>query len=252
MNKAVLELVNTHPDKYLGCLAYFWWENTPSFPVESKVLPYLTADRSQWYDSAFKKEDKELIQRWVNTGPEIIGIYDYYYGFRYALPRVYFSLEAESLKYAYNVGVRAFYAETNPLWGFDGPKLWLAAQLLWDTNQSPEKLLDEFYQNYFQEVARPMRRFFEICERQWLKQPIPARWIKYFRDENQVILFPPEVCIKLRSILNDALLQASDPIVINRVELVSESFRLTELSGEFHNTKIVLLPLRISNLYRLS
>lgn len=248
MNEAALKLATSYPDKYLGCLAYFWCENTPTFPVEPKVLPYLTADRSQWYDPVFKKEDKALIQRWVNAGPEIIGIYDYYYGFRYTIPRIYFSLETESLKYAYNTGVRAFYAETNPIWGFDGPKLWLAAKLLWNINQSSEKLLDEYYHNYFQETARPMRRFFEKCEEQWLNQPVPARWIKYFKDVNQATLFSSKVCVKLRRILDGALSQAIHPIVQKRVELVSEAFRMTELLVEYQNAKNVLARKRIDTL----
>ncbi len=247
MNEAAQELSITHSEKYLGCLAYFWWENTPTFPVEPKVLPYLTADRSQWYDPAFKKEDEALIQRWTNLGPEIVGLYDYYYGWPYAVPRIFFSLEADSLKYAYKTGVQAFYAEAYPFWGLDGPKLWLAAQMLWDTDQSSEKLLNEYYVNYFQEAAKPMRRFFEKCETQWMKQSRPARWLKYYKDENQVILFPAKICIRLRRFLDDALSNAKTSIVKNRVELVSEAFRLTELLVEFHNAKIVFAQKRIDS-----
>ena len=248
MNNVAMEIANSYPDKYLGCLAYFWWENAPTFPVEKMVLPYLTADRSQWYDPVFKEEDKALIHRWVNAGPEIIGLYDYYYGWPYAIPRIFFSLEASSLKYAYKTGVRAFYAEAYPFWGLDGPKLWLAAQMLWDTDQSSEKLLNEFYVNYFQKAAKPMRRFFEKCEAQWMKQSRPARWIKYFKEENQAIFFPPEVSIKLRRILNEALSKANTPIVLKRVELVSEAFRLTELMVEYYEAKNVLARIRIDTI----
>ena len=245
MNEAARELANTYPDKYFGCLAYFWWENTPTFPVETMVLPYQTADRSQWYDPAFKTEDMALMQRWVNAGPEIVGIYDYYYGWPYVIPRIFFTIESDSLKFAYKSGVRAFYAEAYPFWGLDGPKLWLASQLLWNINQSPKGLLDEFYNNYFQEAAIPMQRFFEICEVQWMKQPGRARWLKYFKDENQITLFPYKVCIKLRRFLDDALSKAKKPIVKKRVELVSKAFRLTELLVEYHRAKDILVRKRI-------
>lgn len=64
MNRAAAELAKTHPDKYLGALAYYWAENVPDFPLHPQVVPFLTADRSQGYDPAFKQEEFELQERW--------------------------------------------------------------------------------------------------------------------------------------------------------------------------------------------
>ena len=64
MNRAATELAKTHPDKYLGCLAYYWCENVPPFPVDPHVIPFLTADRSQSYDPAFRREEFELQEKW--------------------------------------------------------------------------------------------------------------------------------------------------------------------------------------------
>jgi hypothetical protein len=49
---------------YLGCLAYYWCEQVPDFPIHPRIMPYLCADRSQGYDPAFWKEEMELQERW--------------------------------------------------------------------------------------------------------------------------------------------------------------------------------------------
>jgi hypothetical protein len=64
MNRAAVELAKTYPDKYLGCLAYYWCENVPPFPVDPHVIPFLTADRSQSYDPAFRREEFGLQEKW--------------------------------------------------------------------------------------------------------------------------------------------------------------------------------------------
>jgi hypothetical protein len=67
MNRAAAELEKTHPDKYLGALAYYWTENTPGFAVHPQVLPFLTADRSQGYDPDFWRQEMDLQERWART-----------------------------------------------------------------------------------------------------------------------------------------------------------------------------------------
>lgn len=64
MNRAAAELERTHPQKYLGALAYYWAENAPDVPLHPQVIPFLTADRSQGYDEAFRREELQLQERW--------------------------------------------------------------------------------------------------------------------------------------------------------------------------------------------
>lgn len=65
MNRAAVDLSQTYPNKYLGCLAYYWCENVPPFPVDPHVVPFLTADRSQSYDPTFKREELALQAAWA-------------------------------------------------------------------------------------------------------------------------------------------------------------------------------------------
>lgn len=235
LNRAAEELAETHPDKYLGTLAYYWAENVPSFPVHPKVIPYLTADRGMWQDETFRKEDRELMARWAAAGPEKLGIYDYYYGTAFVIPRLFTKVTAESLRHANAVGIDGFYAEISSNWSLDGPKAWLTSQLLWEPTRSREELLDLFYEGFFGRAATPMEAFWSRAEEIWMEQGPPVFWLKFYFDFTQLELFPSSVCEELRGYLAEAAALAEDVRVRKRVELVSEAFRVTELYSEFYH-----------------
>lgn len=243
MNRVAVHTAGKHPDKYLGALAYYWCEDAPDFPVDPHVIPFLTADRSQGYNSDFVTEDQALQTRWVaalkkgaaryqqsggESPPIRIGVYDYIYGSGFLLPRFHPHLLAAHLRYVRRLGFTDYYAEVYPNWGLDGPQPWLVAQLLQDPDQSADKLLDEYYRRYFKEAAGPMRRFYERCETQWMNQSGPSYWLKYYRNEEQAVLFPREVCRELRGYLDQAMGLAKKPIVQARLQQVSDAFGVTE------------------------
>ncbi|MBI2513189.1 MAG: DUF4838 domain-containing protein [Opitutae bacterium] len=228
LNEIAKPLATEFPDRFITTYAYYWTENTPRFPVASTIVPFLTADRSMWFDADFATNDRALIERWGRAGPRIFGLYDYYYGAPFLVPRPTLWAATEAIPYAFEKGARAFYAEATPNWALDGPKPWLAAQLLWDPKQDSAKLLDGYYFRFWKEAAGPMRAFYELCDRQWREQPIPAVWVKYLRDDDQRRLFPPEVRAQLRRHLAGAAEAAPDRVVRQRVKFVSDAFRVTE------------------------
>jgi len=216
------------PGRYLGAYAYDWTEDTPGFPIERNVVPYLTADRSEWFDPAFAAEDQALIKRWVAAGPEVVGLYDYYYGAPFLVPRPTLYAVSRAIPFAHESGVRAFYAEVYPNWGLDGPKAWLAAQLLWDARAKPEDLLDIYYRDFWREAAGPMREYFVRCDEQWLNQPKPSYWIKYYKDEHQHLLFPVGVRRELQALLAAAQAAAKTDLTRRRVDFFARAFAVTD------------------------
>jgi len=133
-NSVAERVAQQYPNRYLPAYAYYWCENAPLFPIARNVVPFLTADRSRWSFPEFAAEDRGLIERWCRSGAEIVGVYDYFEGAPYLCPRPTLYTVAQSIPFEYKAGIRAFYGEGSPNWALDGPKLWLAAQLLW----SPE------------------------------------------------------------------------------------------------------------------
>lgn len=192
------------PGKFLSCIAYHHCENVPGFPLHPNVFPVLTADRSQWRDPVFREEDRALIRRWARSGVRHFGLYDYYYGNCYLVPRIFLRHEAESIRWGADNGASLFFAEMGANWGFDGPKSWLAAQLLVDARQDPEALLARYFGEAYGPAAAPMREFFAIAERCWDEQPGPARWIKFWQLENVATLFPPGRQQQMRTALAKA------------------------------------------------
>lgn len=231
---AVAERVRrVHPDRWLPAYAYYWAENSPRFPVAKNVVPYLTADRAQWFDPDFAREDRALIERWTRSGAGVVGIYDYLYGAPFLVPRPLLSTVGESIPFAYRAGVRAYYAEIFPNWALDGPKPWLAAQLIWAPDKNPDELLATYYREFWAESAGPMYEFFARCERVWLEQPRPGYWIKYFQDEQQTLLFPRSVRGALRASLDEARRLVRTPEVGARLAWVEAGFSVTEAFADF-------------------
>lgn len=230
--------------RYVSQLAYLMHLAPPSFPVNPQVAVYIATDRGQWYDEARRASGIELIEDWSESGAERFGLRDYYYGQRYFIPRVFPSLIAESLRLGEACDATLFMAETDAAWGFDGPKLWLAAQLAADIDADEERLLDEFYTRFYGPAAEPMLSFFALCENQWLSQPGPATWLKYFNNPAQASIFPPAVCDEL----DDYLMQAEQALgeadfaepFRERVALTRRAFIKTQLASDCYHAWLPL------------
>ena len=231
---AVAELVaQRHPDRWLPAYAYYWCENTPGFPIAKNVIPFLTADRSQWAHPEFAAEDKALIERWCRSGAGIVGAYDYYYGTPHFAPRPTLYAVKQSIPFMHRAGVRAFYAETYANWALDGPKPWMAAKLLWEPGRDPDELLDLYFREFWVEAAEPMRAFYAVAERTWLEQPGPPLWLRFYKDEDQAWIYPPARRAELRAQLNLAADRASTAAVRARVAFVADGLAVSEAYWEF-------------------
>ena len=233
VNAVAREVAAKHPDRWLPAYAYYWCENTPGFPIERNVVPFLTADRSQWSHPAFREEDRALIERWCRSGAEIVGVYDYFYGGPHFAPRPTLYAVAESIPFQHRAGVRAFYAETYSNWALDGPKAWLAAQLLWDPGRDPAALLDRYYREFWREAEAPMRAYFAAAERTWLEQPGPPLWLRFYKDEDQDWIYPEARRAELRAALATAGRVATEPITRARVAFTAAGFSVTEAYWSF-------------------
>lgn len=229
-------------DRYLTALAYYWTEPSPTISLHPRVMPVLTSDRAQWHDSAYRLEDKTLISEWAHSGVERIATWDYYFGAPYPYPRQFNQWIVESLQYLNDQGVDVFFSQLPSAWGLDGGKAWLASELLWDTRQNAEKLLDEYYTHFFGAAAEPMRAFYETAEAHRNQNEGKADWIKFYKDEAGVGLFTFSVITDMRAMIESARHAVrEDAHRLARVDIVSEAFSFTEAYAAFHQARITLL-----------
>ncbi len=228
MNRAAAAVARDPAARYLGCVAYFWCEEPPSFPVARSVVPFITTDRTQYYDRDYRVGDEDLMSRWARSGAKAFGLWDYAYGAGFVVPREPLGALAEGIREGWKRGARGYFAELEPQWGFDAFKAWAMARLMWDPRQPVSELEDDFFPGYYGLAAPPMRRFFEACQAQWMGQPGPPFWLKFYRQEDQALLFPPETCVRLRAMLDEAGRLAPAGPCSARVELASRAFAATE------------------------
>jgi hypothetical protein len=197
------------------------------------VVPFLAADRNQWSKPGFAAEDRALIERWCRSGAKIVGIYDYLAGAHYLCPRPMLASLRETIPFEYRAGVRAFYGEGQPNWALDGPKQWLAAQLLWSPQHSPDELLETYFREFWAEAAEPMREFFALCERAWREESSPPLWLRYYEDEDQSWIFSAERLAALRRCVTEARAKAQSPVVHARVAFFSAGLDVVEAFSDF-------------------
>jgi hypothetical protein len=224
-------------------------------------MPVLTSDRAQWHDSAYRAQDKALIQRWADSGAERIATWDYYFGAPYPYPRQFTQWIGESIPFLHQSGVDVFFSQLPSIWGLDGPKAWLTAELLRDPKQDVAALQGEYYANFFGPAAAPIREFYEIAEQTRNEREGPANWIKFYKDEAGIELFTPEVLARMRACLDLAIAQARQGPLISaaasggrldaqrylaRVRIVSEAFSYTEFYAAYHRSRVRLVELAMA------
>lgn len=233
---------STGEPRYLTALAYYWTEQSPSFPIHPRVMPVLTSDRAQWHDPEYRAADKALIRRWADSGAECVATWDYYFGSPYIYPRQFNQWVAESIPYMSENGVSVFFSQLPSSWGLDGCKAWLASELLWNPKQDVAVLLDEYYSNFFGAAGESMRRFYEGAEAHRNANEGKAEWIKFYEDEYGIELFDTETLRALRVLIESAKdLVAGDARRLARVEVVSEAFSLTEAFARKHAARSQLV-----------
>lgn len=232
-------------DRYLTALSYYWTEPAPTVPMHPRVMPVLTSDRAQWHDPNYRAQDQQLIHAWAASGVERVATWDYYFGAPYPYPRQFNQWIAESLRFMSDAGVDVFFSQLPSFWGLDGAKAWLAAELLWNPQQDAEALLAEYYGNFFGPAAEPIRAFYELAERHRNQNEGEAEWIKLYKDESSVALFTSTVLREMRVFLDEAreasLEARGSKRFVERVEIVSQAFRLTELYADFDQARRALV-----------
>ncbi|MEM1221734.1 MAG: DUF4838 domain-containing protein [Verrucomicrobiota bacterium] len=224
--------------RYLTALAYYWTEQSPSFEIHPRVMPVLTSDRAQWHDPDYRADDIALIDRWANCGAERIATWDYYFGAPYPYPRQFNQWISESLAILEQAGVDTFFSQAPAFWGLDGPKSWLASQLLWNPKKDAEALLDEYYTNFFGLGANSIRQFYEIAEQHRNKNEGEADWIKFYKDEAGIELFDTDTLQVMRAKIEEAVeLVAENTKYAARLTVVSDAFAFTEQYAVFHQAR---------------
>lgn len=217
-NEVVKQVLEKHPNKWFGTLAYSENAEPPTkVSVNAQIVPFITYDRMRWSDPKLREVGHQLHKKWQKACPTL-GYYDYAYGISYLLPRVYFHTMQNYLSWGAEHNVKHYYAELYPNWG-EGPKPWLLTKLLWNPNQDVNVLLDDWYVHFAGSTAAPkLKEFYAIWEKFWTVDILKSRWNT---DQGQYLFFnhPPNYLndvtdnqlMHADKLMNQALQLANNP-----------------------------------------
>jgi hypothetical protein len=181
------------PELFVGALSYLCWERPPDFQVHPAVVPYMTFDRSQWYDPAAMADDLSTIETWATKGTRVLGTWDYIFGYGFLMPRSLVSVTGGSIPAIHERGVRAYYSQVGPIWPYDGHTTWLTAKLLWNPKMDPADAIQEYHDEFFGPAAEAMKGFFDVAEHTWMNQDGGVSgtswWLRFWEDPWQATLW---------------------------------------------------------------
>lgn len=242
MNRVAAIVSKVFPDRFLATHAYMWWENVPRFPVHPMVLPYLTADRSQGHDVTFSEGDRDLVRKWTQAGPRVVGIYEYAHGVPHPFPRRANLLIGQRIRDAHAAGVRAYFSEISPIWPLHGEVPWMIARMLWNPDLKPGDLENEFREKFFGAAAAPfIKEFYDRARAVWMRQEGRAVWIKYYRDEAGIELFSEEDLDSMTQALEEALQVVEGEKERKRVEALRSAWELSLVAARLQEARKALV-----------
>ena len=222
------ELLQSHPDKYVTCIAYSVVEPPPQrVTLPRNVGVIITQDVGAWHDPAYKRKDIELGRAWAGAAGAF-GSYNYT-SLGWMLPRVYPHLMAESIRLYDEIGAVAVTNEAWPSFWYAGPQMYLRAKLMWDPTLDVDAVLAEYYTGFFGPAAEPMAHFYGILERCMVKERA-GRWFAGINSvPDQIALWDREDLVEVRETMRRAMEAAKrDQRSVERVALVARGFAWVE------------------------
>ena len=237
-NRVVEGVLERHPDKWFGLLAYHYVAAPPrQVQVHPRIIPYMTYDRMKWIHPEIRADGEQATRDWAAVSPTV-GWYDYIYGRPYQLPRVWFHHMADYYRFGHANGVRALYAEAYPNWG-EGPKLYVALKLQWDPDRDVDALLEDWYVACAGEAAAPfIARYYEHWEDFWTRRILDSPWftiagqyLPHRREPGYLLEVSEAELAECRSLLEQALELTATDAQRARVQIVLDAFEFYEASA---------------------
>jgi hypothetical protein len=161
VNNVAAAVAEKHPQVLVGCYAYSAYSHPPSFNVHPNVFLQTT--------TAFRRTPLSLteqLQAFKKIGVQS-GIRGYFSVYQWdwdyptvakgdlALPQL-----VDDLRFYRQQGVQSINSEMCNNWAARGLGYYLAARLLWNVEEDPQKLIADFYDKAFGPAALPMERYY--------------------------------------------------------------------------------------------
>lgn len=114
------------------------------------------------------------------------------------------------------------------------PFYYIESKLMWDPDYDLELLLDDFFEKYYGKAGIPMRKCFDLIERETLRRKSSEElFTEYGRIIFQPYIYDHEMWDECISLCREALkLAGNDPVIRRRVELTMMTYLFAGVAGD--------------------
>lgn len=237
INKVAREVGKTHPDKWLAALAYSRYVYPPrNEALEPNVSIMLCLQTRRIYHPESVRNDQRILRAWTRESverPKFVWLY-YCYPTLWARKqgwRPYPGFFAHSIidQFAqfHRSGVKGFFIEPaylahgqrSPL--MDQLELYLTYRLADDPTLNGERLIAEFFEEYYGPAAAPMRELYEMMEDTYADPANHAGSVTQTESQAWQMLGTEERMRDYGRLLSRArgIVRDADPVYAERVDL---------------------------------
>lgn len=218
VNRVAAEVAKKAPGRIITCCSYGSYQRRPDFPLNSNVAVTLCFGPVPRGTLSYKKAWKKIIDEWSATGARLY-VWEYWNNSRYSrgvygAPAIY----PRQLKEIYAIDAGRISGRAIELsnvdgsgqsfkhwtdWLYDAQNIYVAGKLMWDLNADVDKILDDYYRDFFGPAEKPIRRFHEEMEAAWVRKG----WLAGKWDFRRVWgeLYPPAFVDRMMGLLKEAV-----------------------------------------------
>ncbi|MCD6220629.1 DUF4838 domain-containing protein [bacterium] len=228
-NAIAKEVKKTHPNLFLGILAYTY-NFTPPKSVEKLedniIIAISQISQSYVVDEEYKNKIRKAIEGWSKIAKQFR--ISEHYGDREISSQLMTKVIAEDIPYLKQKGCVGLWTQIVPHVIPNHLNYYVAARLMWNTNLKLKDLLEDYYTKAYGKATSTMKQYFTFMEERFLKRKakgwgegvIPQWWSQ-------------EAIEKGYQYLNKALNIAQDEKVKQRIKIILISHQFTDKGAKF-------------------
>lgn len=218
VNRVAAEVAKKAPGRYITCCAYGSYHQRPDFPLMPNVAVTLCFGHVPRGTLSYKAAWKAMLDEWGATGAQLY-VWEYWNNSRYSrgvygAPAIF----PRQIKECYAVDAGRVSGRVIELanidasgnsysrwtdWLYDVQNVYAAGKLMWDPNADIDRIMNDYYRDFFGPAEKPIRQFHEEMEAAWVRKGwAPGKW--NFRRV-WMELYPPAFVDRMMGLLKEAV-----------------------------------------------
>jgi len=179
VNKVAAEVRKTHPDKWIGALAYSDYAYYPEgLELEPNIAVQMCLHTRNWWCPSMERNDLKVLNTWADREgarrPLYLWLYYCFpalqaqYEHHEVFPSFFAHTVVRQMALYHNAGIRGIFMEHSSEFGqthlMDVPDIYVTLKLADDSSLDGNALVGEFFTRFYGAAAEPMRRLYERIE----------------------------------------------------------------------------------------